>query len=152
MTFIVLTCAFSQIGCAIQPMNVAGVAMMPTISNEDLILVNRYFGELKRGDIIVFKLPKDTSQIFIERIIALPKDKIEIRNGQVFINDALLSEDYVKPEFNNLKANMKTAQIPEGNYFVMGDNRDNSFDSRAWGLLPKDLVTGKYVMTYLSSK
>lgn len=152
LIFIVLICAFSQIGCAIQPVKFEGAAMLPTLKNGDKIFIEKSFGVLKRGDIVMFAFPKDESRIFVSRIIGLPNDKVEIRNGQVFVNDVVLSEDYVKPMFDELKTDMESVQIPEGNYFVMGDNRDNSYDSRSWGLLPKDSIIGKYTMTYLSSK
>ncbi|MBC7797501.1 MAG: signal peptidase I, partial [Pyrinomonadaceae bacterium] len=114
LIFITTICAFSQIGCAIQPVKFEGTSMLPTLKDGDKLLMEKSFGVLKRGDIIMFASPKDKSKTFVKRIVGLPKDKIEIRSGQVFTNDVMLSEDYVNPEHNQAKANLSPVQIPEG--------------------------------------
>ncbi len=123
--------------------------MKPTLGNGDRIFINRNFGELSRGDIVIFQFPKDKSKSFIKRIIGLPGETIEIRDGKVFINGQNLDEPYISSEFNKAKANMSPKAVPGEQYFVVGDNRDNSYDSRTWGTVSKDLIYGKYYSTYL---
>ena len=138
--------------CSPKPVVVQGKAMMPTFDDGDRIMIDQNLGELKRGEVITHLFPRDTSKWFIKRIIGLPGEKIEIVGGKVFINGRILDEPYVDESFNQNKMDMQPKMIPENHYFVMGDNRDNSSDSRYWGTLPKELVTGKYHMTYLKVK
>ena len=126
--------------------------MKPSLNDGDRVFVDRNFGELKRGDIVVFLFPKDQSKSFVKRIVGLPNETIEIRNGEVFVNGQVLAEPHVISEFNQAKANMMPKAVPGDQYFVVGDNRDNSYDSRSWGTLPKNLIYGKYYWTYQTSK
>lgn len=126
--------------------------MMPALSNGDKILLDKNPGELKRGDIVVMLYPKDKSKSYIKRIVGLPKETIEIRKGQTFINDEILAESYVDESFNQNKSDLSPQKIAENQYFVIGDNRDNSSDSRAWGTVGKELITGKYYETYSKVK
>jgi signal peptidase I len=135
-------------GCVPKTLAVKGKAMKPTINDGDFILIDKNFGELKRGDIIAFLYPKDKSAWFVQRIIALPEEKVEIREGRVFINGELLEEPYVQPNFNQKEQWFPERVVPENHYYVLGDNRDNSSDSRYWGTVSKDLITGIYVSTY----
>lgn len=145
-----LTIVFSA--CAPQPVLVEGTAMMPTFNDGDKILIDRNFGELKRGDIVMFLYPKDRTKSYIKRIIGLPGEMVEIKSGQVFINDELLDEPYVENSYNQAKPNFPPQKIPEYQYFVLGDNRDNSSDSRFWGTVDKELIKGKYLTTYSQAK
>jgi signal peptidase I len=111
-------------------------------------LVDKNLGELKRGDLITFLFPKDRSKWYFKRIIGLPGETIEIRAGKVFINGQMLDEPYVDEAYNKTKASFTPKKIEEYQYFVMGDNRDNSSDSRYWGTVDEKLITGKYTMTY----
>jgi signal peptidase I len=138
--------------CAPQPVVFEGVSMMPTIKNGDKLLVDRNFGELKRGDIVMFLYPKERTKMYIKRIIGLPGETIEIRDGKTFINGQILDESYVSEEYNSGKMNAPPRLIPEFHYFVMGDNRDGSSDSRYWGTVDKELIKGKYYMTYSEAK
>ena len=138
--------------CSMQPVTVDGSAMMPALSNGDKILLDKNPGELKRGDIVVMLYPKDKSKSYIKRIVGLPKETIEIRKGQTFINDEILAESYVDESFNQNKSDLSPQKIAENQYFVIGDNRDNSSDSRAWGTVGKELITGKYYETYSKVK
>ena len=118
--------------------------MRPNLEDGDVLLVDKNFKTLNRGDIIIFKYPKDQSKLYVKRIVGLPNEKIEFRLGEVFINDVKLEEDYVETKYNQARANVFPLIIRENCYFVLGDNRDNSSDSRSWGMLPKDLITAKF--------
>ncbi|HEX8265355.1 MAG TPA: signal peptidase I [Pyrinomonadaceae bacterium] len=143
--------AISTSGCYLMPVRVEGTAMMPTLKNGDRIFVDRNVNNLKRGDIVVFRFPKNHEQSFVKRIVGLPNESVEIRQGQIFINGKILEEPYLSDEYNQVKSTRDVVQIPDGNYFVMGDNRDNSYDSRNWGTVPKNLIYGVYYTTYLKS-
>ncbi len=133
----------------------------PTISPlERKLLPER---AIRRGDVIVFKYPVDPERDFIKRVIGLPGETLEVRNKRVYINGKLLDEPYVhfieppqgpsamaEVTSYDLRENYGPIHIPAGKYFMMGDNRDNSEDSRYWGLLPRDEVKGLAVMIYWS--
>lgn len=106
-----------------------------------------------RKDVVVFRYPGDRKRFLVKRVIALAGEKLEIRERKVYINDKLLDEPYAvfKAEFAGLTAeNFGPVVVPKQSYFVMGDNRDNSKDSRAYGSIPLDLILGKAFMVYLS--
>ena len=126
---------------------VDGFSMNPTLQNGEYILVNRLAykaGQPNRGDIIVFRLPGDESQDLIKRVIGLPGDTVRISDGVVTINGAKLQEPYIAQ--NPLYADERV--VPEGNLYVLGDNRNDSRDSHQWGLLPLENVIGKSVLIY----
>lgn len=111
--------------------------------------------DLRRTDVIVFKYPEDPTRNFIKRVIGLGGETIEIRDKQVFINGRPIDEPYKvhKPEFAGLTLeNFGPVTVAEGYYFAMGDNRDNSKDSRAWGLVPRDYLKGRAFIIYWSFK
>ena len=137
--------------CSLQPISVEGIAMKPSFNDGDKILIDKNFGELKRGDVITFLYPKDRSKWYFKRITGLPGDIVEIREGRVYINGQILDEPYVEELYNQAKSNFPPLKVPENHYFVMGDNRDNSSDSRYWGSVDKELIKGKYYMTYSKS-
>jgi signal peptidase I len=103
------------------------------------------FGPPQRGDIIVFRYPKDRSRDFIKRVIAVPGDVVEIKNGTVYINGQALQEDYTAAAPNYP---MAPERVPPGSYFVLGDNRNNSSDSHVWGLVPEDHIIGRAWLSY----
>ncbi|MGC2235255.1 MAG: signal peptidase I [Pyrinomonadaceae bacterium] len=148
--FILTSLLFSA--CSSQPVVVEGRAMMPTFNNGDRILIDKTPGELKRSDVITFLYPKDRTKSYIKRIIGLPGETIEIRSGKVYINEQILDESYIDENLNQTKMNMPPKKIAEYNYFVMGDNRDNSSDSRSWGTVDINLIKGKYYLTYSKAK
>ncbi len=150
LVFALIAVFFSA--CLPQPVLVEGAAMMPAFNNGDRILMDKNLDELKRGEIIWFLYPKDRSKSYFKRIIGLPGETIEIREGKVYINGQVLDEPYVDESYNQAKANYPPRKVPEYQYFVMGDNRDNSSDSRYWGTVDKELVKGKYYMTYAKEK
>lgn len=123
-------------------------SMVPTLLINDRVLVAKFwyhFQEPQRGQIFVFKYPVDPKRDFVKRIIGLPGETVEIRNGTVYINDEALAEDYV--EFPD-SYTMEPVKVPEDNYFAMGDNRPNSADSRFWGFVPKEYVKGPVFLRY----
>ena len=126
---------------------VEGFSMRPTLENDSYILVNKmaYRSKLpERGDIIVFHFPIDPDQDFIKRVIGLPGDEIDIHDGQVIVNNLTLSEAYIAaaPQYAG------SWHVPENHVFVLGDNRNNSSDSHAWGAVPLENVIGKAIFTY----
>ena len=100
---------------------------------------------MARGDILVFKYPKDPSKGYIKRLIGLPGDTVEIRVGEVWVNDSKLSEPYVDSKMNLSQRSQPAVVVPGRSYYVMGDNRDNSSDSRFWGVVPEELLIAKVV-------
>ena len=143
---------------------VEGFSMLPTLDNGEYVLISRLaykIGEYQRGDIIVFRPPMypdapfwqrlfglpdfdDKYEDYIKRIIGLPGETVRIANGAVYINDVPLKEPYITtpPDYSNVWA------VPEGQLFVLGDNRNNSADSHAWGFLPEENVLGKALVVY----
>lgn len=139
----------------IQAFKIPSGSMLETLQVGDHVLVNKFiftFTDPKRGDIIVFKYPEDKTRDFIKRIVGLPGETLEIKDRVVYINGKPLKEDYVKfssSEFSTSN-NLSPRRIPPDSYFVMGDNRDNSMDSRVWGFLKHDLIRGKALIIYFS--
>lgn len=140
---------------AVQPHKVSGCSMCPNFHTGDYILTDKItyrFSEPKRGDIIVFKNPRDPAQDFIKRIIGVPGDKIKIKDGHVYLNGHIIKEPYLDP---NLMTNPQAflnddeeVTVKNDNYIVFGDNRPGSSDSREWGLLPKENIIGKAFFRY----
>lgn len=129
---------------------VEGPSMRPTLVNSERLVVNKFIYRFKapeRGDIIVFRYPRDPSRDFIKRVIGIPGDTIEIKDGRVFVNGQLLNETYI---LEKTRGSYSLATVPEGHIFVMGDNRNNSEDSRFKdvGFVSHDLVKGKAVMIF----
>ncbi len=113
--------------------------------------------EPKRGDIIAFRYPKDETKIFIKRVVGLPLDRIEVRDKQLYVNGELFRESYIQHIDPNVitlpqvpRDNLAPVVVPPNAYFVMGDNRDSSLDSRFWGSVSKELVLGKAMFIYWS--
>ena len=134
----------------VQPVKVEGTSMQPRLVDQERIFVNRFiyrFQNIRRGDVVVFWYPKDRSKSFIKRVLGVPGDEVEIRNGIVYVNGARISEPYLKREFQDYKSFGK-AIVPAGQYFVLGDHRNSSNDSRSWGFVAQDLIYGKAVFSY----
>ena len=140
----------------VQPVKVEGTSMLPRLHDGERIFVNKliYYDEyrwapkIERGDIVVFWYPNDPSKSYIKRVIGLPGEIVEVREGTVFINGAVLEEKYLDPGENASSASLGPQQVKLNYYFVMGDNRDNSSDSRSWGLVPKKYIYGKALLRY----
>jgi signal peptidase I len=134
----------------VQPVKVEGTSMQPQLADQDRIFVNRFiyrFAEIDRGDVVVFWYPRDHNKSFIKRIIGIPGDIIEIRRGLVYLNGSLLDEPYLNPEFRDFRSFGRVI-VPEGKYYVLGDHRNSSNDSRNWGFVDQPLIYGKAVFSY----
>jgi len=140
----------------VQPVKVEGTSMLPRLHDGERIFVNKliYYDEyrwapkIERGDIVVFWYPNDPSKSYIKRVIGLPGEIVEVREGSVYINGAILEEKYLDPSENASSASQAPVHVNLNYYFVMGDNRDNSSDSRSWGLVPKKYIYGKALLRY----
>lgn len=137
---------------AVQPVKVEGVAMEPALRNGDKIFIARSYDRIDRGDIVIFYYPADPSKSYIKRVVGLPNERVEIREGKVLINGESIPEPYVDARNNQAWQSRKEVKVPEGSYYVLGDNRDNSNDSRAWGPLPRHFIYGKFASKYYSAK
>lgn len=122
--------------------------MKPALNAGDRIFISRDVRQLSRGDIIAFYYPKDRSKSYIKRIVGLPGETLAIRGGKILINGMVLEETYVLPENNRATTDYAPIKVPADNYYVMGDNRDYSNDSRSWDTLPRALIYGKYTNKY----
>lgn len=129
-----------------QPFFVSGTSMVPNFQNKDYLIIDEltyHFRDPQRGEVVVFKYPKDPSQYFIKRIIGLPGEHVEVLNGQIIINnETYLDESVYLPEKPG-NARKTSMTLGQNEYFVLGDNRGVSLDSRTWGSLERDLIVGK---------
>lgn len=126
---------------------IEGQSMLPTLHESEYVLINKmayYFDEPERGDIIVLHYPRDRSRDFIKRVIGLPGDTIELGDNRVVVNGVALDEPYIQAPASN----SGSWTVPPGNYFVMGDNRNNSSDSRNWSFLPQSDIVGRAWVIY----
>ncbi len=135
-----------------QPVKVEGTSMMPGLVDQERIFVNKFIyrfgiGEIQRGDLVVFWYPGDQSKSYIKRVIGLPGDVVAIDRGAVTINGKPLEEDYVPKEYRDTMS-MPPRVIEPDHYFVLGDHRNSSNDSRSWGLVPRSCIYGKAVFVY----
>jgi signal peptidase I len=128
-----------------QVARVEGQSMAPTLEDQDRLIVNKLvyrIGEPRRGDIVMLYYPLNPDKSFVKRVIAEEGDTVRIVDGRVYVNDIPLKDDYVSSEFRS-HDDWGPQVIPEGYYFVMGDHRNNSSDSRHWGMVPKRYIIGK---------
>jgi signal peptidase I len=142
---------------AVQPVVVEGTSMVPQLNDGERLLVNKLvyykfknitWGHIDRGDIVVFWYPGNPDKSYVKRVIGLPGETVEVRTGKVYINGIELKEPYLDTIHNqNLRDNLIKA-VDQHYYFVMGDNRDNSSDSRVWGLVPEKYIYGKAFFRY----
>jgi signal peptidase I len=135
-----------------QPVKVEGTSMMPTLQNDERIFINKFtyhygLGEIQRGDMVVFWYPRDTSKSYIKRVIGLPGDVVRIDEGDVYVNGRKLIEDYV-PDVERDHLSWDQQQVPPNSYFVLGDHRNSSNDSRSWGFVDRKYIYGKAVFVY----
>jgi signal peptidase I len=133
-----------------QPVKVEGTSMAPLLSDQERIFINKFvyhFEPIERGDVVVFWYPLDRTKSFIKRVVGLPGDEVEIRRGRVFINGKTLEEPYVPSQYIDTAA-YGPVQIPRDEYFVMGDHRISSNDSRIFGPVPSAFIYGKAVFAY----
>jgi signal peptidase I len=126
--------------------------MMPSLVDQERIFINKFsyrFGisGVNRGDTVVFWFPGDTSKSYIKRVIGVPGDSVEINHGRVFVNQVELTEPYVPEEYRD-RISVGPVIVPEGEYFVLGDHRSSSNDSRTWGTVARSYIYGKAVFAY----
>jgi len=140
-----------------QPVVVEGTSMLPQLHDGERLLFNKLvyykfqsvdWGHFERGDIVVFWYPRDPDKSYVKRIIGLPGETVELKNGIVLINGTALSESYLDTEHNQSLPSFPPKKVEDHYYFVMGDNRDNSSDSRYWGLVPEKYIYGKAFFRY----
>jgi len=171
-TILLTLIIFLLVRSVVQNFKVDGRSMEPTLETGQYLLINKaaywridpngigriarmfgvtdnspkfLFGGPQRGDVIVFRYPMDPSRDFVKRIIAVPGDYIEIKDGRVYVNDTPILEDYILNQPNYFVERQK---VPPDNYFVLGDNRENSHDSHVWGNVPFGNIIGKAWVRY----
>jgi signal peptidase I len=133
-----------------RPVKVEGTSMAPLLEDQERIFINQFVYRLEpiqRGDVVVFWYPLDRSKSFIKRVIALPGETVEIRRGRVYVNDQALEESYVPPQFAD-STNYGPLRVPAEHYFVMGDHRVSSNDSRVFGPVARRYIYGRAVFAY----
>lgn len=170
-TVLLTAVVFLLVHSLVQNFKVEGSSMEPTLRSGQYLLVNKAaylrldsdllgfvpgekipgdftfqpFGQPKPGDVVVFRFPRDTQKDFIKRVIAGPGDTVQVKNGQIWVNGRLIDEPYLqdRPSYT-----VALQTVPPDNYFVLGDNRNNSSDSHVWGLVPRENIVGKAWVIY----
>lgn len=133
-----------------QPVKVEGTSMAPLLSDQERIFINKFvyrFEPIERGDVVVFWYPLDRSKSFIKRVVGLPGETVEIRRGRVRVNGQALQEPYVPPQFADF-SDYGPVRVPSNSYFVMGDHRISSNDSRVFGPVANRFIYGRAVFAY----
>jgi signal peptidase I len=133
-----------------QPVRVEGTSMLPRLEDRDRLFINKFvyhISAIERGDVVVFRYPRDPEKSYIKRVIALPGDTLRIDHGHVYVNGNLLHEPYVPPEYRDNRSQAEMV-IPADHYFMMGDHRSISSDSRDFGPVDRSLIYGKAVFVY----
>ena len=135
-----------------QPVKVEGTSMMPTLTDQERIFINKFtyhlgLGSIDRGDMVVFWFPLDPVKSYIKRVIGIPGDTVYIDAGQVYVNGRPLTESYVPEDYRD-RISWEEHRIPPDKYFVLGDHRSSSSDSRTWGFVRRDAIYGKAVFVY----
>jgi len=135
-----------------QPVKVEGTSMMPSLADQERIFVNKFIyrfgiGQIERGDLVVFWFPGERSKSYIKRVIGIPGDVVEIDRGTVIRNGQPVEENYVPAEYRD-HLSMPARRVEPDHYYVLGDHRNSSNDSRTWGLVPRSCIYGKAVFVY----
>jgi signal peptidase I len=135
-----------------RPVKVEGTSMMPSLYDQERLFINQFsykfgLGDIKRGDTVVFWFPDDITKSYIKRVIGLPGDTVAVDDGYVIINSKKLVENYVPPEYRDDRS-YPSHVVPKNEYFVLGDHRVSSNDSRAWGFVPRNYIYGKAVFVF----
>jgi signal peptidase I len=147
-TLIIALIIFLGVHFTLESRQVDGTSMEPSLYTGQRVLVCKaayWFGDPHRGDVIVFRMPGEPDRVLIKRIIGLPGDRLEISEGHVYIGDEILEEPYINEQSNVAHSSV---EVPMGYYFVMGDNRGSSSDSRNWGPVPRENIIGKAWLCY----
>jgi len=122
---------------------IAGQGMEPTLREGERVLAWKVVEEIKRGDIVIFWFPDDPSKSYIKRVIGMPGEEVMVENGKVFIDGSPLDEPYIQADYRSSDSMPQSMRVKDHHYFVMGDNRRNSSDSRYWGLVPEKYIFAK---------
>lgn len=133
-----------------QPVRVEGTSMVPMLQDQDRLFINKLayrMGEVHRDDVVVFHYPRDVTKSYIKRAIALPGDRLRIDHGRVYVNDVRLAEPYVPTRYMDERSQPEMT-IPANEYFMMGDHRSISSDSRDFGPVERQLIYGKASFVY----
>ena len=135
-----------------QPVKVEGTSMMPALVDQERIFINKFvyrFGisEINRGDTVVFWYPGDPTKSYIKRVVGMPGDRVQVVEGTVFVNGQTLDEPYVPSDYRDA-VSTALATVPDNEFFVLGDHRSSSNDSRSWGTVPRRFFYGKAVFVY----
>lgn len=133
-----------------QPVKVEGTSMAPQLHDQDRLFINKFayqFEKIDRDDVVVFYYPRDMQKSYIKRVIGLPGDTIRIVDGDVFVNGKVIAEPYVPERYRDVRS-MDQFRVPDGEYFVMGDHRSISSDSRDFGPVERNLIYGKAAFVY----
>ena len=133
-----------------QPVRVEGTSMLPMLEDQDRLFINKLayrVGDIQRVDVVVFLYPHDHEKSYIKRVIALPGDTLRIDHGQVYVNGNKIAEPYVPPRFEDDRSQPEMT-VPVHEYFVMGDHRSISSDSRDFGPVDRNLIYGKAAFVY----
>jgi len=133
-----------------QPVKVEGNSMMPELADQERIFINKLvyrFEPIKRGDVVVFWYPLDPAKSYIKRVVGLPGETVQMVDGDVYVNGLKLDEPYVPQEYREFQS-LGPIRIPNGEFFVLGDHRTSSNDSRVWGTVEKRFIYGKAVFAY----
>jgi len=133
-----------------QPVRVEGTSMMPSLVNEERIFINKFvyrFSDIARGDTVVFQFPGDLSKSYIKRVIGMPGDRVVVDHGTVIVNGKPLDEPYIHPEYRD-EASYAEVRVEPDCYYVLGDHRNSSNDSRNWGTVKRGYIYGKAVFVY----
>jgi len=133
-----------------QPVRVEGTSMLPRLVDQDRLFINKFvyhFAEIGRGDVVVFRYPRNLQVSYIKRVVAVPGDRLRIDRGKVYVNGRLLDEPYVPEEYRDVRS-YEAIVVPEDEYFVLGDHRSIAADSRDFGPVKRDLIYGKATFIY----
>jgi signal peptidase I len=135
-----------------QPVQVEGTSMMPSLVDQERIFISKFpyklgIERIERGDTVVFWFPSDPAKSYIKRVIGVPGDRVSIEDGIVYVNGRRIEESYVPVEYRD-RQSLREVMVTEDSYFVLGDHRSSSSDSRNWGLVPRRNIYGRAVFVY----
>jgi signal peptidase I len=133
-----------------QPVKVEGTSMVPALSDQERIFINKFvyhFAPIRRGDVVVFWYPLDPTKSFIKRVVGLPGETVQVKRGRVYVDKSEIREPYVLPQYLD-DSSYPSVYVPPGEFYVMGDHRDSSNDSRVFGPVPRRYIYGKAVFAY----
>ena len=148
--FIAIGLALVIIVFLYQPVKVEGTSMAPLLSDQERIFINKFvyrFEPIERGDVVVFWYPLDHTKSFIKRVVGLPGETIEIRQGTLYVNGKTVPEPYVPPQYED-SSDFGPVRVPKDSFFVLGDHRISSNDSRVFGPVSSQYIYGRAVFAY----